>query len=193
MQNSTVRNLDAPYTSEKLFILLEKIEDWLLTVRKIRIPEEQMQAIHKALINRKFTPAQMSVASVWIKYGKWALSKNNLDLSDFFPSREQISHLESEFVSKEFHYKKIQALKTEHEIELSKMRYEIQENRMNESDIQAFFTGTQRIKDLHDEIERLKRELKTYIKKNTLLEYLSQEKNTLIESLENQLKNKKIE
>ena len=58
-------------------------------------------------------------------------------------------------VSKEYHNKKIQALKTEHEIQISKLRYEIQENRLNEHEIQAFFTGTQRIKDLHDEIETL--------------------------------------
>jgi hypothetical protein len=188
-----MRNLSQPYSSDRLTGLLERIEDWLLTVRKIRIPEEQMKEIHKALLSRLYSPAQMSVASIWIKFGKWAISKKDLELSDFYPTKDQISHLESEMVSKEYHYKKIQALKTEHEIEISKLRYEIQENRLNENEIQAFFTGTQRIKDLHDEIERLRTECKRLIQKNTLLEYSNQEKKALIEELENQIKSKKIE
>ena len=191
MQNLTIRNLSEPYTSERLTGLLERIEDWLLTVRKIRIPEEQMNEIKKALLSRLYTPAQMSTASIWIKFGKWAISKKDLQLSDFYPTKEQIAHLENDMVSKEYHNKKIQALKTEHEIQISKLRYEIQENRLNEHEIQAFFTGTQRIKDLHDEIERLRTECKRLIQKNTLLEYSNQEKKTVISELENKIKSKK--
>jgi len=193
LQNLTIRNLSEPYSSERLTGLLERIEDWLLTVRKIRIPEAQLKEIHRALLSRLYTPAQMSVASLWIKFGKWAISKKDLELSDFYPTKDQISHLESEMVSKEYHYKKMQALKTEHEIEISKLRYEIQENRLNENEIQAFFTGTQRIKDLHDEIERLRTECKRLIQKITLLEYSNEEKKTVISELQNQIKSKKIE
>ena len=164
-------------------LLLEKVEDWILTVRKIKIDPEQFLILHRELLRRNFSPSQMSMATLWIKFGKWAISKKDIELSDFYPTREQIIHLESEFVSKEYMNKRLQAQKTEFEIEVSKLRYELGENRLNESEIQQYMTGIQRITDLHCEIDRLKRELLAVIKKNTILEYQIQEKKQIIESM----------
>jgi hypothetical protein len=177
------KKLTNPYDAEKLRLLLEKVEDWLLTVRKIKIDPEQFLILHRELLRRNFSPSQMSMATLWIKFGKWAISKKDIELSDFYPTREQIIHLESEFVSKEYMNKRLQAQKTEHEIEVSKLRYELGENRLNEAEIQQYMTGIQRITDLHTEIDRLKRELLAVIKKNTLLEYQIQEKKQIIESM----------
>jgi hypothetical protein len=177
------KKLTNAYDAEKLRLLLEKVEDWILTVRKIKIEPEQFLILHRELLRRNFSPSQMSMATLWIKFGKWAISKKDIELSDFYPTREQIIHLESEFVSKEYMNKRLQAQKTEFEIEVSKLRYELGENRLNESEIQQYMTGIQRITDLHSEIDRLKRELLAVIKKNTLLEYQIQEKKEIIESI----------
>jgi hypothetical protein len=177
------KKLTNAYDAEKLRLLLEKVEDWILTVRKIKIEPEHFLILHRELMRRNFSPSQMSMATLWIKFGKWPISKKDIELSDFYPTREQIIHLESEFVSREYMNKRLQAQKTEFEIEVSKLRYELGENRLNESEIQQYMTGIQRITDLHSEIDRLKRELLAVIKKNTLLEYQIQEKKEIIESI----------
>lgn len=194
MQNSEdckANQVKNPYTSEKLKILLDKVEDWLLLVRKIRIPKEQLNAIHKELLRRNYTPAQMSIATLWIKFGKFPVSKKDIDLSDFYPSKEQIQHLESDFVSKEYHIKTINAIKTDHDIQISKLRHELSNTRLTESDIQQYYNGTLQMINLKDQIKRLEYKLQECSRENSLLKLACEEQKRIIDELENQIKSTK--
>ena len=130
----------------------------------------------------------MHLCKLWIKYGKWAVSKKDLELSDFFPSKEQISHLQTDIVSREYYYKKIQALKNEHLIELSKLRHELTFVPPDEKEIEVQLNLIKLITTHVDTIEYQKKQIRSLEKENIKLKKNIFDSELILETLKNKIK-----
>lgn len=121
-------NLDTPYTREELVELLNSVEDYILDARNIRVPHDRYNLILNELLNLKYTRKQFSLAQIWLKKGKFPISKTTLDLSDFYPDKKTLEQFSEDIVSRDYMVKSMQNLKTWYEIEISKIRKKLYED-----------------------------------------------------------------
>lgn len=182
------KKLHEPYSFFELEQLLMSIEDWLLTGRNIKVHSDRLNLLQKELFDIKFNPEQMQLCKLYIKYGKWAVSKKDLELSDFFPTKEQISHLQSDVVSREYYSKKIQFLKNEHLLDLSKLKHELTFKPLDSEEINVQFNLIKRISSLVEEIESQKKQIKSLDREIIKLKKNIFDKDLLIEAEKNQIK-----
>lgn len=185
---SASKKLSEPYSPLQLQQLLMSIEDWLLDGRNIKVHSERFSLLERELYAMKFNPEQMYLSKLWIKYGKWAVSKKELELSDFYPTKEQIAHLQPDIVSREYYYKKIQALKNEHLLELSKLRHELTYKPIEEEDLKVQFNLIQRISSLSETIESQKKQIRSLEKEITKLKKNLFDKDLILDAQKNQEK-----
>jgi len=118
IKSMTVTKFDTAYTKLEIEAIVAGVEDHLLSFRKIRVEPELVDAIVEYLFNAKYTPAQFSLAKLWIEKGAWAISKKELSVSDFYPTQHQMEFAHDELVTKEFSQRRIMYLKTEFDIML---------------------------------------------------------------------------
>lgn len=182
------KKLNEPYSFLELEQLLISIEDWLLTGRNIKVHSDRLNLLHKELFEIKFNPEQMHLSKLYIKFGKWAVSKKDLELSDFFPSKDQILHLQSDVVSRDYYYKKIQVLKNEQIIELSKIRHELTHKPLDQEDLKVQFNLIQRISTLAETIESQKKQIKSLDREILKLKKNIFDKDLIINADKNQKK-----
>jgi hypothetical protein len=117
-------NMDTPYTRDELVTLLNKVEDYLLDARNIRVPTSRYNMILQELINFKYNRKMFSLASIWLKKGKFPVSKTTLELSDFFPDKKMLEQFTDDIVSREYHIRTINSIKTDFQIEKKKLEIE---------------------------------------------------------------------
>ena len=165
--------------------IIFSLEDWLLIGRNIKVEPDRIKLLINELFTMKYTSEQMHLCKLWIKYGKWAVYKKDLELSDFFPTKEQISHLQSDIVSREYYYKKIQALKNEHLLELSKLRHELTTQPPDKNELDVQFNLINIITTHVDTIEQQKREIRALKRENDKLKLKLIEKDLIQEAEEN--------
>jgi len=164
------------------------LEDWLLIGRNIKVQPDRINLLLNELIKMKYNAEQMYLCKLWIKYGKWAVSKKELELSDFFPTKEQISHLQTDIVSREYYYKKIQALKNEHLLELSKLRHELTFTVPDEKEIETQLNLINIITTHVDTIEYQKKQIRALEKENNKLKKNIFDSGLILEALKNKIK-----
>lgn len=91
---------ETPKTPAGLLIRswLQSIAPKLLTARAIILPAAQIDALTVLLEERRYSPEMMKAATEWILRGNWQWKKRNvLEMSDFFPTPEQIKEIASQF------------------------------------------------------------------------------------------------
>jgi hypothetical protein len=185
VENKGTKKFNEPYTITDLQQIIFSLEDWLLIGRNIKVEPDRIKLLINELFTMKYNSEQMHLCKLWIKYGKWAVSKKDLELSDFFPTKEQISHLQSDIISREYYYKKIQALKNEHLLELSKLRHELTSQPIDKNELDVQFNLINIITNHVDTIEQQKREIRALKKENDKLKLKIIEKELIQEAEEN--------
>jgi hypothetical protein len=124
-------SMETPYTREELIKILDKVEDYLLDARNIRVPVSRYDMLLRELLNFRYNRKMFSVAIVWLKKGKFPVSKTTLELSDFFPDKKSIEQFTEDLVSKEHHLRVINSLKVDFQIERKKLEIELFEKYAN--------------------------------------------------------------
>lgn len=117
-------SMDIPFTRDELVTLLNKVEDYLLDARNIRVPTSRYNMILQELINFKYNRKMFSLASIWLKKGKFPVSKTTLELSDFFPDKKMLEQFADDIVSREYHIRTINSIRTDFQIEKKKLEIE---------------------------------------------------------------------
>lgn len=129
-------SLETPFTREEIIVLLDKVEDYMLDARNIRLPTSRYDMFVKELLNFKYNRKMFSLAQIWLKKGKFPVSKTTLELSDFFPDRKTLEQFTDDIVSREYHIKAINSLRTDFEIEKKKLEIEYFQKYSNNDAVQ---------------------------------------------------------
>lgn len=172
----TVAEYDFPYTFEGISELIDKVEDFLLDHRNIKIDPNLIDSIKYYLFNSKYTPAQYSLAKLWIEKGAWPQSKRSIEISDFYPKTTQLEFAHNNLLTKEFAYKKFNALRTDFELAMNKRIQEWRNQNIEKSVIELEEENKRQSMDFIKEKLQLKMQIDELKQKN---DFLTKENNKL--------------
>jgi hypothetical protein len=172
------------FVRQEIEEFLTEIEDYLLEMKQIRILPDKLDLICEELFKVKYNEANLSIAWQWIKFGKWAQNKKELELSDFFPSEVQLDFLKQNFVTKEFYVKILQNEKNKHLLDMSKMKKELEQNLQSQDITELQLKFLNELIKCEKVIIDLKSERSNLLKKITQLEHLTDRLKDKIFSLE---------
>jgi hypothetical protein len=172
------------FVKEEISKFLSEIEDYLLDMKQIKILPDKLDLICEELFKVKYNEANLSIAWQWIKFGKWAQNKKELELSDFFPSEVQLDFLKQNFVTKEFYVKTLQNEKNKHLLDMSKMKKELENNLQSQDITELQLKFLNELIKCEKVIIDLKSERSNLLKKITQLEHLTDRLKDKIFSLE---------
>lgn len=142
---------------------VDKVCDKCAKVREIHIPNERREALYKTLELRGFPDERRDVAKMWILYGDWNRKKGlkTLEISDFFPSAQQLAPFQSHFVSTRFYRQKLEEVRRVAHEEAERAVIEAMEPTKLQTDLQEMAKilakKTARILELEAELDGLKR------------------------------------
>jgi hypothetical protein len=165
----TIEEYDFPYSKEGISELIDQVEDFLLDHRNIKIEPNLIDSLKSYLFNSKYTPAQYSLAKLWIEKGAWPQVKRSIEISDFYPKTNQLDFAHNNLLTKEFAYKKFNALRTDYELAMRKRIISWKEENLDKTIIDLENENKSQCIDFIKHKLELKMEIDELKQKNNLL------------------------